>query len=124
MDLTKCPYCPTGGNVSLACTDLENESEYQVWCRACWAHGPTRVTVEAAVMDWNEVSVAAHGMELTPGKTYVLDRGYGGLQAGRRIVFRWRSEDGRFNVFNPEGEADIQSAFSIRTIETVRYIRR
>lgn len=108
----------------MACTDLGNEDEYQAWCRACWAHGPLRSTEARAAEDWNEVSVAARGEELERGKTYVLDRGYGGLRAGRRIIFRWRSEDGKWNVFSHDGKADMDSAFRIKATETIRYIRR
>lgn len=120
----RCPWCSaSGGNLSLACTDLQNEVEYQVWCRTCWAHGPSRGTAEVAVEEWNAMSIAVRGKELVPGKMYVLDKGCEGLRAGRRIIFRWRTEDGKFNVFSPEGEPDMQSAFSIRASETEMFLR-
>ncbi len=122
--LARCPYCPAGGDVSMACTDLSNEDEYQAWCRTCWAHGPSKSTEAHAAEAWNEVSMAVRGMELTPGKVYILSQAYNGLPSGQKVVFRWRSEDGKFNVFNPEGEADMQSAFSFLATDTARYVRR
>lgn len=121
-DLPPCPYCPTGGDVLLACTDLENEKEYQVWCRECWAHGSSRETADAAVKAWNEVSVAVRGVELTRGEKYILLKDHDGQKKGQWIIFRWCTEDGKYNVFNPEGEADMQSAFSIKVSETAYFV--
>lgn len=64
--IEQCPWCELGpldqidadvdGNVSLACTDLKCRDEYQVWCRKCWAHGPSRKTEDEAIESWNEVA--------------------------------------------------------------------
>lgn len=51
-----CLWCPEGGDVSVACTDMENRDEFQVWCRQCWAHGPSRKTRFEAVSSWNEAA--------------------------------------------------------------------
>ncbi len=122
MDIAPCPYCPDGGNATMACTDLENKNEYQVWCRECWAHGPHMATERFATLAWNVVSKAARGMELAAGETYVVTKDIAEYKVGQRVVFRWRTEDGKFNVFNPEGEGDMESAFSIRVLETVYFV--
>ena len=58
--LSPCPWCPTDQEIILvpqvACTNLKDKDEFQVWCKGCWAHGPSRPTVKAAVQDWNRVA--------------------------------------------------------------------
>ncbi|KKN81542.1 hypothetical protein LCGC14_0318010 [marine sediment metagenome] len=56
MKIELCPHCPGGGDISVACTNLEGKNEYQVWCRDCWAHGPSRKTKEGAIESWNETA--------------------------------------------------------------------
>ncbi len=46
MNIEQCPYCPGGGDTSMSCTRMEDMDEFQVWCRDCWAHGPSRKTEE------------------------------------------------------------------------------
>lgn len=121
-DLAPCPYCPRAGDVRMACTDVGRNKGFQAWCQICWAHGPSRPTEAEAREAWDEVSLAMRGEELTPGQTYVLTQDCDGNKAGQYIVFRWRTEDGKFNIFNPEGEADMQSAFSIKGSKTEDYV--
>lgn len=121
MKIERCPYCPKG-IPKLACTDLGVEEDFQVWCHLCWAHGPSRLTKEDAVKDWNEVSLFIRGEELEKNATYILLKERDGQKVGQRIIYRWQSEDGKYNIFNPEGEADMQSAFSIHAAETKYYV--
>lgn len=52
-----CPYCPSGeGNVHVACIDLDQDDQFQVWCETCWAHGPSRDTIVEAVEAWDRVA--------------------------------------------------------------------
>lgn len=123
LEIAPCPYCPDGGTVQMACTDLENEKEFQVWCCECWAHGPSMATEMWATLAWNAVSKAARGEELKTDARYILIQAHpDGNKKGQFVVFRWRTEDGKYNVFNPEGEADMQSAFKIDVHETEQFI--
>ena len=47
-----CPWCEEDGDARVACTDLETNDEFQVWCHVCWAHGPSRPTKEEAIRAW------------------------------------------------------------------------
>ncbi|KKN96760.1 hypothetical protein LCGC14_0164040 [marine sediment metagenome] len=58
---TNCPYCKISvpGSVQMACTNLEDDCEFQIWCSGCWAHGPTCSTLQSALDGWNRVADAS-----------------------------------------------------------------
>lgn len=55
---TDCPYCKihVPGSVQMACTNLEDSCEFQIWCNGCWAHGPSCSTLQGAIDGWNSVA--------------------------------------------------------------------
>ena len=101
-----------------------SENEYQVWCKECWAHGPSMSTEGLAAATWSAISRAARGIDLKTDVTYVvvLDHPDGHCKRGDLVVFRWRTEDGKDNVFNPKGQSDMDSAFKINVFVTNNFV--
>ena len=94
MNIEQCPYCPGGGDTSMSCTRMEDMDEFQVWCRDCWAHGPSRKTEEGATESWNETAGPIRPDADMEGKRMIAIES-NAIQAGgcngcnRRIRYVW-----------------------------------